>query len=238
MEHDRRSVADGLTFVIREINESETLQDTLDAIVNATRTSIPEFEHVSLSLRDADGTIETRSGTDQLVWELDTLQYDLMEGPCVQAIEHQPVVVVEHIRHEQRWPRYIPEAARKGVRSQVGVQLFAKGAHLGGLNLYSTKSDEVDESAVDVARLLAAHAAIMLGHAQQEHHLNQALATRKLIGQAVGILMERFEIDEDRAFQFLVRASSTSNIKLRTVAEELVDAANEQFRARATGQQP
>lgn len=226
-------VAASLANAAEAINESQSFQETMDAIVRATCTSLPEFGHVSLSLRKPDGTLETTSGTDQLVWELDNQQYSVGEGPCVEAIEEEPVVVVEHLPHEQRWPRYIPAAAEKGVRSQVGVRLFTSGRHIGGLNLYSTEHYEVDPDCVETARLFATHAAIMLGHAQHQDQLNQALQTRKLIGQAIGILMERYRIDADRAFQFLVRASSTGNIKLRDVAEELVTSSTEHYRARS-----
>ncbi|WP_210438863.1 GAF and ANTAR domain-containing protein [Nocardioides xinjiangensis] len=223
-------MAAALAYATETISQPRTLEDTLDAVVHAARTSLPRFGHVSVSERHRSGTIETRAGTDQLVWELDALQYDLDEGPCVQALEHEPVVVVEHLRHEQRWPRYIPAAAARGVRSQMGVRLFSDGRHVGGLNLYSTDHDEVDLDTAATARLLATHVAVVLGHARHEHELNQALQSRKVIGQAVGILMERYRIDPDRAFQFLVRASSAGNIKLRDVAEEIVTTSIEQYR--------
>lgn len=232
MEPTRLTVAAALTQAVEEINQSGTLEETFDAIVRAARSSMPAFEHISISLRSGNHTIQTKAGSDQLVWELDAAQYDIGEGPCVDAIEHEhePVVVVEHARHEQRWPRYIPAAVERGVRSQVGVQIFTNDKHLGGLNLYSTEHDEVDQESVDIACLFATHVAVMLGHVQKEHNLNQALQSRKMIGQAIGILMERYRIDENRAFQFLLRASSTSNVKLREVAEELVSSSTESYR--------
>lgn len=231
MEDPRLAVAAALAHATATINQARTLPDTLDAIVQATSASIPQFAHVSISQRHRDGTIETKAGTDQLVWELDALQYDLREGPCVEALEeNEPMVVVEHLPRQQRWPRYIPAAARKGVRCQVGIQLFRDGRHAGGLNLYSTDHDIVPSDALGTARLLATHVGIVLGHARQEHHLNQALESRKIIGQSIGILMERYRIDQDRAFQFLVRASSTSNIKLRDLAEELITSSTESYR--------
>lgn len=230
MESPRLAVATALADATTTINEAGKLDETLTTIIQATRSSLPEFGHVSLSQRDRDGTIETTVGTDELVWKLDALQYDLNDGPCVQALEDEPVVVVEHLRHDQRWPSYIPEAARMGVRCQVGVRLFSDGNHVGGLNLYSTDHDEVTPDTVSIARLLAIHAGIVLGHVRQEHQLNQALETRKTIGQAIGIVMERYRIDQDRAFQFLVRASSNSNIKLRDIAEEVVTSSTEAYR--------
>ena len=233
MAHQPHTVAAALAQSARAINDSDTLEETLDAIVQATRSSVPAFDHVSISVRNGDGTLETKAGNDQLVWELDSVQYDLEEGPCVDAIEHGSVVVVENLRHEQRWPRYTRAALAKGVRSQVGVRLFGAGKHVAGLNLYNTKTDDVPQESVETARLFATHAAIALGHAQDAHDLNQALASRKRIGQAIGILMERYRIDEDRAFQFLVRASSTSNMKLRDVAEEVVATSAEHYRTRS-----
>jgi len=230
MGNTRFTVAAALAQAAESINETHTLQDTLNAIVEATRTSLPQFAHVSVSVKNSSGTFETRAGTDQLVFDLDALQYDLGEGPCVQAIEHEPIVVVEHLRHEQRWPGYIRGAIAKGVRSQVGVRLFTKGSHVGGLNLYSTESDEVDEDCAETARLFATHAGIMLGLAEHADQLSQALQSRKIIGQAIGIVMERYGMDPDRAFQFLVRVSSTSNIKLRHVAAELVSSSIDRYR--------
>ena len=223
-------VAEELARASESINHSRTFQDTLDAIVHATSTSLPEFAHVSISVRNGGGTFETSAGTDQLAWELDGVQYDLGEGPCVEAIEDEPVVVVQHLRHEQRWPRYVQEAMARGILSQVAVRLFTDSKHIAGLNLYSTERDEVSACSAETARLFATHAAIILGHAQAEEQLNQALQSRKVIGQAVGILMERYRIDADRGFQFLVRASSTSNLKLRDVAEEVVTSSVERYR--------
>jgi transcriptional regulator with GAF, ATPase, and Fis domain len=226
----RLAVAAALARASESINDSRTFQDTLDAIVHSTRASLPEFGHVSISVRKGGARFETSAGTDQLARELDSIQYDLGEGPCVRAIESEPVVVVQHLRHEQRWPRYVPAAAARGIRSQVAVRLFTDSKHIAGLNLYSTACDEVDVCSAETAQLFATHAAIILGHAQHEDQLNQALQTRKVIGQALGIVMERYRIDADRAFQFLARASSSSNIKLRDVAEEIVASSIESYR--------
>lgn len=226
------AVAEELARATAVMNTPRSFQGTLDAIVEATRISMPEFAHVSISVKNRQGTFETEAGTDQLAWELDGVQYDLGEGPCVQAVEDEPVVVVEHLRHEQRWPRYVPAALERGLRSQVAVRLFTDKQHIAGLNLYSTERDDINVSSAETARLFATHAAIILGHAQQEDQLTQALQTRKTIGQAIGILMERYRIDADRAFQFLIRASSTSNVKLRDVAEEVVTTSSERYRTR------
>jgi AmiR/NasT family two-component response regulator len=94
---------------------------------------------------------------------------------------------------------------------------------LGGVNLYSTLSDDIEPEAESIAELFAIHATSALGAAVKIDQLNQAMHTRKVIGQAMGILMERYDLDEDRAFAFLVRASQTDNLKVRDIAQQLVD---------------
>jgi AmiR/NasT family two-component response regulator len=93
---------------------------------------------------------------------------------------------------------------------------------LGGINLYSTSSEEIEPHAPDLAQLFAAQAAMALGHAQEVHHLNEALQSRQRIGEAIGVLNERYKLDQQAAFNFLVRLSSHSNTKLRDVAARLV----------------
>lgn len=137
---------------------------------------------------------------------------------------------MDDVDKEDRWPRYVDEVRRLGLHAQMGLQLYTDDGTLGGLNFYSWKPG-VDPDAVQLAELFAAHAAIALGRARHEHQLNESVASRQAIGTAVGIIMERYRIPEDRAFQFLVRASSTSNIKLRAIAQEIVDSATEQFLA-------
>lgn len=136
------------------------------------------------------------------------------------------MVIAPHLRHEQRWPRYVPQAVQEGLRSQLAVRLHAGEGTVGGLNLYSTVADEVEPEAESLAALFATHAAIALGHAQERDNLNRALQSRTTVGQAIGIVMERYRMDEDRAFGFLVRTSTTSNLKLRDIAQAIVDQGN------------
>ena len=217
----------------RLVNEPRTLEDTLDAIMDAARISIPSFDHVGVSVVHRDGRLETKSASGQLVWELDALQYDLDEGPCVTAMREETFVVAEDIQHEQRWRRYVPSAIKAGLSSQMAVHLENHERTLGGLNFYSTFSATISVEDRRTAKLFATHASLALAHARRESELNSAIDSRKLIGQAIGLTMRRFEIDEERAFHFLVRASSTGNIKVRDIAQELVDEANLAYRPTA-----
>ena len=201
MSLNSSDVAASLAESARAINTPQTLDETLDAIVRASLVSVPGFEHVGISVIHRDGTIETKAATDQVVWELDDLQYAIDEGPCVSAIRGaEAVVVVPNIRHEQRWPRFVPEAVmRTGLRAQLGVKLYIDGTTLGGLNLYSTESASIDPGAVQAAELFATHAALGLARARRESDLNEAIATRQEIGMAIGLTMARFNLDSERS---------------------------------------
>lgn len=228
-------MAEALVEAAREINTPQDLEGTLDGIVHAAAQSFASLDHVGISIVHRKGDIETKAGTDQLVWELDALQYLVGEGPCVQAVESDTITIANHMRHEQRWPKFVPEAVRMGVRAQMGVRLFVDQETLGVLNLYATEVDTIDADVAHTAELFAGHAAIALGRARREEQLSEAITTRKAIGQAIGLVMERYQIDEDRAFQFLIRVSTTSNIKIRDLAQELIETSNATYRPGGSG---
>lgn len=219
-----------LAQAARELNQPRDASEILQSIVHAAAVSLPGIDHVGISIAHQDGRVETLASSDDFVRELDELQYELGEGPCLYAIEAGEVVTVNHIRHEQRWPRFVPRAVRLGLKAQMGLRLHADAQKIGGLNLYSTRTEVIDPSVEHLAELFAAHAALALGYVRRKEELDTALASRKEIGQALGIVMERFGVDEDAAFGYLRRVSSTTNTKLRDVALELVQDTNERNR--------
>ncbi len=229
MSQPQQDIAAALTEAARAINSPRTLEDTLDAIVRSAQRNVPGFDEAGISIVHRNGTVETKAGTGRLVWHLDNVQSGIGDGPSLGALREEPVVVLERLAANERWPRYVAEAVNVGVRSQLAVQLYAEDESVGGLVLYSTSTDTISREAHRVAELFAVHAALALGRARRESQLSEALATRKVIGQAIGLVMARYRISEERAFQFLVRASSTSNIKLREIAREVVRDADREY---------
>ena len=143
------------------------------------------------------------------------------------SMEGDDVVPAPYIREDPRWPHYLPGALAAGVKSQLGVRLHLDDhGTIGGLNLYSTTSEEVAPQDVTVAAFFATHASLALGKARHVESLNEAVTTRQRIGQAIGILMERYDINEDAAHAFLWRASAHSNTKVRTIAADIVAEVN------------
>jgi hypothetical protein len=202
------------------------LDETLSALTASARDTIPGVDYASITLVHADGTVETKAPTDPLVVQCDEIQAELREGPCYDAATEDGVFVAENLAEDPRWPAYGPKAAALGIGAQMGLDLHAeKQGERAALNLYA-HGTWLFVDAYETAEMFASHASLVLGFARSVDHLGQALATRKTIGQALGIVMERYTIDEDRAFEFLVRVSKDSNVKLRLIAQDIVDGVN------------
>jgi hypothetical protein len=199
------------------------LDHTLERITAAAVAELPGVHYASITVKHADGRLETAAPTDDMLLGLDAAQYDLREGPCYEAAAEEAYVVSPHLAADDRFPRYAALAVRTGVRAQAGIRLFdtppptARGA----LNIYSREVGSFADMDV-VGPLFAHQAAIALDYAREVENLREAIRTRQLIGRAVGIVMERYGLPEQRAFAFLARVSQTRNVKLRLVAEELV----------------
>ncbi len=229
MDSPRPPLGDVIAAAAQSINTPQTYDERVRAVVAAARDTVPGFDEVSISLTLGGGLVETRSASSELVESLDAVQYETAEGPCFDAFARPSVVTVPDLRHEQRWPVYVPRAVRAGVTAQMAVPLHDGAAIRGALNLYSSKGEGIHPEALDLATLFATHVALALRWARTEEQLGSALETRKVIGQAMGLLMERYQINEERASAFLVRVSSTDNIKLRDAARALVTQADTRY---------
>lgn len=204
------------------INSRPDASTTLQEIVTQARRCLPEFEHVSIVRVCPAQTLETLAATTDLTRAFDALQSDSREGPCIAATTDDEVVVVPRAQDEQRWPTYVGKALGLGLRSQLGVRLLSTSNGVICLNLHSTTHDDIDAGSTGVAEHFAVHAGIALGHVEAEEQLHTAIGTRTIIGTAIGILMERYHLNQATAFEHLVRLSSTENRKVRLVASDIV----------------
>jgi hypothetical protein len=171
--------------------------------------------------------METLAASTDLARAFDDVQSSAHEGPCVEATDEE-LVVVPDARHEQRWPTYIGRATRLGLQAQIGVRLRSDSQGVLCLNLHSTTSPSIDPGSVGVAEHFGVHAGLALGHVLRAEQLSTAIGTRTLIGAAVGIVMERYGMNQSAAFGYLTRQASTTNRKVRSVAQELVDSIGDQ----------
>jgi hypothetical protein len=216
--------AERLVETARRLAETLTpgdLDATLNRITAAAVEVLPDVQCSSITILHGDGTLETVAPTDGILREVDAAQYELREGPCYEAAADTAHVTASNLAADDRFPRYAEVAVAHGIRSQAGIRLFDTPTSQGALNLYS-RSVGAFLDLETVGRLFAHQSAMALEYARQIHNLEEAVRTRKTIGQALGIVMERYELTDERAFAFLTRLSQHRNVKLRLVAEELV----------------
>lgn len=193
----------------------------LQDLVQSAAGNLPGVDFASVSVRAKDGSLQTVAATDPLAHQMDELQYRLREGPCYAAVTTERLVLVNDVA-ASAFSRYGAAASDIGVRSQLAIQLVHDGEQA-GLNLYARTREAFDRSTIEMAELFATQAAAVLQYAEQVEQLHEALHTRTDIGIAVGIVMERYGIDRNQAFAFLVRNSNQRNVKLRALAQQLIE---------------
>lgn len=225
-------MADSGTLKGRGLGDIVLAEEPFDAILEIVsydaRAEIPHAEEVSVTLADGRG-FRTAAHTSDRIAKADSLQHELDEGPCVDASKERQAFEIEAMSREQRWPRYVPGALEAGIGSSLSLPLYGGEGTSGALNVYSRQEKAFDDEDRRVggefarrASVLLANAAAFAAQTELAEQLRQAVATREVIGKAIGILMEREGIDDEAAFTMLRTASQNSNLKLRDIAEELV----------------
>lgn len=219
---------DDFSHTARALFAAGSREQTLAQVVALAIATIEGCDYAGIFLVDGvEVTTPVRS--HPLVGEVDALQHHHGEGPCLDAMSRGVTFYAEDLAGDARWPHFGPEATSVGVRSVLALPLYADET-FGALNLYAAYPSAF--GVLDRARgqLLAALAALALSSARSHEdeerrsaNLHTALDTREVIGQAQGILMERERISADKAFDILRRASQHLNVKLREVAQKLVD---------------
>jgi GAF domain-containing protein len=199
------------------------LEQTLSRITAAAVEVLPDVTIASVTVRHQDGRLETLVPTDDVLYQVDSTQYDLQQGPCYETATDEAYVVSSNLAADPRWPDYTRAALELGIRAQAGIALFEAPRSQGALNLYSSKVGAFEDLG-PLGALFSHQSAVAIGYAQEISDLRQAVSTRQVIGTAVGVVMERYRLTEDQAFAFLARLSQESNVKLRDIARQLIDA--------------
>jgi GAF domain-containing protein len=195
--------------------------ETLESIVEYARECLEsDFAGIHI-VRGRE--IETAAATHEVIRQADKVQTELGEGPCLQAVWDKKTFLVDDTASDPRWPSFGPIASELGLHSMLSIRLHTSEETLGALNFYCERARVFDEEDVALAQVFAQHASVALAIAKREEGLRTAIDARHLIGQAQGILMERFGLSAEKAFAVLRRYSQDNNVKLRTVAERIIE---------------
>lgn len=211
--------------MLADLHEArDSSEQTLETIVDwAQRAVGASAVGVFLQAR-RNGKVQTLLPTSPQIAKAHELQIELNEGPCVDVLKDDSpgTAIVGDTASDRRFPAWGPTAADLGLRSAMSAVMKTRDKCLGSLNVFSETPHDFDLDDLAVLDIFSRRAARAMAIAEDREGLFQAMDTRKVIGQAQGILMERYGIDGDRAFEFLARTSQQRNIKLRAVAEWIV----------------
>ncbi|MEO6628724.1 MAG: GAF and ANTAR domain-containing protein [Aquihabitans sp.] len=227
---DQRSTQEleqNLAEVARALFTPGTVAGTLQLTVDLAVATVEGCDAAGVYLVQ-DQQVVTAAASHPLVDDLDKLQFTSHEGPCLDAVADGVTTYAADLADDPRWPVFGPAAASAGIRSVYALRLSSQPIR--ALNLYAHLPGAFGTTDRAKGLIFATLATLALETADERGedelrlvNLHRALATRELIGQAQGILIERERITGDQAFDVLRRASQHLNIKIREVASTLIE---------------
>ncbi|GAA1458542.1 GAF and ANTAR domain-containing protein [Williamsia maris] len=201
----------------------EDVETLLTSLTEGAVSAIPAASHACITVVE-HGEVMTIAPTDAVAARLDELQSKHDIGPCLDAAWEQHPVLIGDYTTDERWPLFIEDVvAQTPVRSSLSFQLHRDATSMSAFNLHADSAQAFDTEAQRVGSVFAANTALALHSRTWSHQFEEALASRDDIGQAKGILMERYTVDADQAFDMLKQISQTSNTKLVELARRLID---------------
>jgi GAF domain-containing protein len=205
-----------------------SLESLIREITGVAARVVPGDPVTSITII-AEGRPRTVAASGDLAADLDEAQYRLGAGPCLTAATTGRPAEVRDTEADARWPEFSRRAADRGCRSILSVPLLARNVVPAGLNVYLRGALGSEAATRSLATRFAHHAVVPVSNmylyasaVERAGHLETALDSRAVIDQAKGILMERFKLTPDQAFQALTRVSMETNTKVRDVAERFV----------------
>jgi GAF domain-containing protein len=210
-------------LIERVTHPSADINATLYGVTTAAVELIDGVDSADVLMITDPDHYQSVAATSPLPSKLDALQQQFQDGPCVVAADGDPVVRCDDLRTDGRWPGFAKSAVSVGVHSVMSYQLYTHGTGMGALNLFGSRPGVFGDEDEALGAMLATHAALALMAQNKERQFQSALASRDLIGQAKGMIMERFQVDSVRAFQLLTAISQNSNTRVIEVAAEIVE---------------
>lgn len=229
-QREPSDIASALAAFARDLTAHTDLDDTLRRVTEAALDLVPGTDAADVVAISGRSSFTSHGPTSSLPPRLDAAQIEFGEGPCLDAATTTAVVRADDLTTDTRWPKYAPIALAEGVRCSLSFQLFTHRDTFGALNLFAFEPRAFTDDAIMVGEALATHAAIALTAGRVEDQLHSALASRDVIGQAKGMIMERFGVDAQQAFTLLTRLSQDSNTPIGRLSVQLVEKGSESAR--------
>jgi GAF domain-containing protein len=235
---EQDDLRESLAALARLSSGNLDLEDMLTRVAGFAVHAIPGADGAGLTLTERDRP-DTIVSTAPFVAEIDTIQYDLGQGPCISAVAEARPLLSGSLGGDPRWPRFGGRIARLGVHSVVSLPLITPDGVVGAMNVYARAKNAFDERAAELGMVFANPAAIAVqnGHALAQtrrlaEQLQAALETRGIVDRAIGIILSRSGGTEVEAMNRLRELSQAEHRKLAVVARSIVDEAVRRANAR------
>jgi GAF domain-containing protein len=214
--------ADAFARLALELHDADGFDETVEAVVQFALQA-ENCAYAGVALATAGGGVEIGAVTDPVVEAIYIAQIKAGAGPMMAALASGTTVYIADVAKETRWPDWQMDVSAAKIRSVLHVPMKSGDRIIGVLSLYTLHPDAFTADDEAIAHILARHASVAVAAARHEETMARAVDARKLVGQAMGILMERFDLNGDQAFAVLRRYSQDTNTKLRDVAQHLID---------------
>lgn len=216
-----------LAVIAREIYaERGDIHALAEAISTKAKQLMPTADGVSIVIANKE-TIERTVAIDDFAGTCDSLQMSLGEGPSLHSVTHHETVLMADVSRDVRWRRFAQVASAAGAGAVLCLPFEAGANRTGTVNMYSHTLGGFDAQSKMIGGLFTAHAALTFIASRENEQLHLAAESRDVIGQAKGMIMERFGIDADQAFALLRRFSQDSNIRIAVLARQVVEAGSD-----------
>lgn len=225
-----------LDSAVAELQElllsTASVEEFLDDLSTVAATTMGGDTSCGITM-SRDGRPLTVASSDERATHLDEVQYGQDDGPCLHAMRTGVETSIDDLASDGRWAEYQVSAVACGVRSSLSLPLRANRV-TGAINLYAAKPDYFGADQRALAQRLSQEAARAVAlavrlseHTELNHNLGVALASRSVIDQAIGIVMDQNRCTADEAFDILRSASNHRNVKLKTIAADIVAAVSD-----------
>ncbi|MEV0798267.1 GAF and ANTAR domain-containing protein [Kribbella sp. NPDC050281] len=223
MQHDPSGFSQAVEFaqLALTLHDAEHVDETVESVVRSAVLAV-RGDAAGLVLSHRGGRLEVAAVTDPVVETIYRRQLETGEDPMLAAAAAGRPLHVPDVMTDPRWPQLSEVLSELGLRSVIHVPMLLGGRGAGILSVYAALPNAFSADDVAVTHILARHASVAVATARRQENLAQAIDARKLVGQAMGILMERYGLDGDRAFEVLKRYSQDNRTKLRDVAQHLI----------------
>ncbi|HEX2698625.1 MAG TPA: GAF and ANTAR domain-containing protein [Acidimicrobiales bacterium] len=225
-----RQLAETFAAISRVLLAEPDLQRTLDKMCELLVPTVEGCDHAVVTVV-RDHELSSPASSDDVGPAVDAIQFEVGDGPCVEAIREHQTVVTDDLATEARWPRFARRAVEAtGVRSMLAFRVFVGSDTMGSLNLYSKQPNAFTDESLAVGTIFAAHASVAMQAAQSKEDLTRLRAVieaREMISQAKGILMGRQGISSEAAMDILSRGAERLKMALGEMARRVVEGGQE-----------